>query len=840
MIKRSVPICHFDTLGSMTSTIRTYVTTFAVVCLLAASAYAQADKPARAYKLRLSPHWLADDKGLWYRNELADKQSEFVFVDTQTGKKSPLFQVEKLRAGLIANEVPAEAAQRLLLNNLAFSDDAATVEFECGGKVFRYSRATETLERIEQRSLAARSPEGRLEQTTRARASRRTGAETSITFANKLDNDLRLFWLDPSGKRVGYGSIAAGTERQQHTFAGHVWMVIDSNGETLGRYEAIEEPSLITVDGSTDEPAPEPRRPNRARRDRSGSGDWSAAIDESNIVLSNKQDNSQTKLTQDGSAERPYDLLEWSPTLPVLVSFLVEPGEELEVHRIESSPEGGGRARLQSSVYPLPGDRFTHFHLRLFDVAKQRPIPVDVEAVDFGMPRLRWREDGKSFTYEKVDRGHQRFRLIEVNAETGASRALIDEQTETFVWTTHNEDLGVRKITWLDKADELIFASEKDGWNHLYLVDAITGDVKNQVTKGNWVVRGIDRIDEEKRQVWFRAGGLNAQQDPYLIHHCRVNFDGTGLVDLTPGDGQHRIQYSSSKAYYVDTYSRIDLPPVHELRRAEDGSLITALEQADVSELLASGWRMPEVFHAPGRDDSTEIWGIIVRPRNYDPSKKYPVIEAIYAGPHSSHTPKAFATNDMYEDLTSLGFVVVKCDGMGTAHRSKAFHDVCWHNLKDAGFPDRIAWMKAAARKDPGLDLSRVGIFGTSAGGQNAAGALLFHGDFYKAAVAACGCHDNRMDKASWNEQWMGYPVGPHYAECSNIDNAHRLNGKLMLIVGELDNNVPPESTLRFADALIKADKDFDLLVVPGMGHSDGGPYGRRRTRDFFVEHLKP
>ena len=200
--------------------------------------------------------------------------------------------------------------------------------------------------------------------------------------------------------------------------------------------------------------------------------------------------------------------------------------------------------------------------------------------------------------------------------------------------------------------------------------------------------------------------------------------------------------------------------------------------------------------------------------------------------------PKTFSSASLYESLTKLGFIVVKIDGMGTANRSKAFHDVCWHNLKDAGFEDRILWMKAAAEKYPCLDLARVGVYGNSAGGQNAAAALLFHPELYKVAVASCGCHDNRMDKASWNEQWMGYPVGPQYSECSNIDNAHRLRGKLFLIVGEMDNNVPPESTYRFVDALIKAGKDFDLLVIPGGGHGMGGPYGQRRMQDFFVRHL--
>ncbi|MFP6762400.1 MAG: S9 family peptidase, partial [Planctomycetaceae bacterium] len=291
--------------------------------------------------------------------------------------------------------------------------------------------------------------------------------------------------------------------------------------------------------------------------------------------------------------------------------------------------------------------------------------------------------------------------------------------------------------------------------------------------------------------------------------------------------------------YLIDSCSRVDSAPVTALRRASDGKLMCELEKADVSELLQSGWNFPEVFSARGRDGKTDIWGVICRPRNFDPNKKYPIIEDIYAGPHDSFVPKSFSPASRYRAYTELGFIVVKIDGMGTANRSKAFHDVCWHNLKDAGFPDRIAWMKAAARQHPEMDITRVGIYGTSAGGQSSTGALLFYPDFYKVAVSACGCHDNRMDKASWNEQWMGYPVGPHYAASSNIDNAHRLRGRLLLIVGEVDTNVPPESTHRLADALIRAGKDFDYLLMPNVGHSSGGSYGQRRREDFFVKHLQ-
>ncbi len=292
-------------------------------------------------------------------------------------------------------------------------------------------------------------------------------------------------------------------------------------------------------------------------------------------------------------------------------------------------------------------------------------------------------------------------------------------------------------------------------------------------------------------------------------------------------------------ATIVDTYSRVDLPPVTELRCAENGSLVTELERADWSDLLATGWQPPERFHAKGRDDKTDIFGVIYRPTTFNPDAHYPVIEHIYAGPHDAHVPKGFSAYRREQSMAELGFILVQIDGMGTNWRSKAFHDVCWKNLADAGFPDRIAWMKAAAESRPFMDLSRVGIYGGSAGGQNALGAMLFHPDFYKAAAADCGCHDNRMDKIWWNEAWMGWPIGPHYAEQSNVTNAHKLQGKLLLTVGELDHNVDPSSTMQVVDALIKADKDFDLIVFPGADHGAGeSPYGVRRRNDFFVKNL--
>lgn len=412
-------------------------------------------------------------------------------------------------------------------------------------------------------------------------------------------------------------------------------------------------------------------------------------------------------------------------------------------------------------------------------------------------------------------------------------KVLIDETSSTFI-----DYSGKLYRHDLEGSNEIIWASERDGWNHLYLFNSTDGSLKNQITKGEWVVRDVVSVDEKARQIIFRASGKEPG-DPYFIHCYRINFDGTGLTRLTEGDGTHTVTFSKDNKYLIDTWSRVDEPPVTVLRSGTDGSKLMDLEKADISELLRTGIRLPEPFKAIGRDGKIEIWGIIVRPINFDPSKKYPVIENIYAGPHSSFVPKSFSPviSGMHQ-LAELGFIVVQIDGMGTSNRSKAFHDVCWKNIKDAGFPDRILWMKAAASKYPYMDLDRVGVYGTSAGGQNAAGAVLFQPEFYKVAVASCGCHDNRMDKMWWNEQWMGWPVGEEYAQSSNVENASRLRGKLLLLNGELDNNVDPSSTVQLVNALVKANKEFEYVLLPGTKHSSGGTYGERKRRDFFVKYL--
>jgi dipeptidyl aminopeptidase/acylaminoacyl peptidase len=582
------------------------------------------------------------------------------------------------------------------------------------------------------------------------------------------------------------------------------------------------------------EEAPESDRPRRSEEVKSPDKKWLAFIRDHNLFIRSTETAEEFQLSRNGTEENYYERISWSPDSNKIAIFQFKRGLESTVHLIESSPKDQFLAKTRSRTYQLPGDVLDIPRPCVFFVENKQPVKVDLflNPAPWGMRRPIWNKNSKDFILRYQERGEKLARAYHINASSGTTRMILEEKADTFI------DRYNAYLEYTGSTDEIIWSSERDGWRHLYLYDTKEGQLKNQITEGEWVVRGIIHTDEKARQVYFRASGREPDEDPYFIHYYRVNFDGTHLTNLTPEPGNHSLSFSHDKKLFVDTHSRIDLPPVTVLRRSQDGSIVMEVEKADIQDLLSADWKMPEPFVTKGRDGKTDIWGMIYRPINFDSSKNYPVIEYIYAGPHGSHVPKSFRADRGQQALTELGFIVVQMDGMGTANRSKAFHDVAWKNIADAGFPDRILWIKAAAKKYPYMDISRVGIYGTSAGGQNSTAAVLFHPEFYDVAVSSCGCHDNRMDKAVWNEQWMGYPVGPHYAEQSNVTNASQLVGKLLLIVGEVDTNVPPESTLKVVDALIKAKKDFDLLVLPGVGHSSGGEYGERRRRDFFVKHL--
>ena len=562
-----------------------------------------------------------------------------------------------------------------------------------------------------------------------------------------------------------------------------------------------------------------------------------AFIRDYNLIVKTISSGEENQLSYDGSKGFFYSSnIKWAPDSQKIMAYKYRPPEEHKLFLIESSPKDQLQPKLQSRDYLKPGDQvaFRSPQLFLTSSSKHISIPTDLFSHQYSLNNFRWQDDSSAFTFEYNQRGHQAYRILSVNASTGKVRSIIDETSPTFI------DYSGKKYRHdVKNTNEIIWASERDGWNHLYLYDGDTGEVKNKITTGTWPVREVLKVNDEKRQIYFTASGMDNNQDPYFLHYCRIDFDGKNFIRYTNENGNHHVTFSPDYKYYVDQFSRVDMPSKTLLKQADSQRTIMELQKADIQNLLRTGWKMPEVFNAKGRDGKTDIWGIIIRPTNFNPSKKYPIIEYIYAGPQDSFVPKDF--HSLYRGMTSLaelGFIVVQIDGMGTSNRSKAFHDVCWKNLKDGGFPDRKLWIKAAAKKYPYMDVNNVGIRGTSAGGQNAGAALVFNSDFYKVAVASCGCHDNRMDKMWWNEQWMGYPIGPQYAACSNVEHASQMQGDLMLILGEIDDNVDPSSTLQFADALIKADKNFELVILPGFSHTSGGEYGERKRKDFFVKHL--
>lgn len=576
---------------------------------------------------------------------------------------------------------------------------------------------------------------------------------------------------------------------------------------------------------------------NRPSR-RSPDGRWEVALQDGVVVLKELPDGPERELGRsDGDGVFRGDPL-WAPDSSRFALWKEKDVDERIVHYIESSPKDQLQPKHFTRPYPKPGDEIDTRAPWVFFTTGDAALPVDADLVGnpFECRHLAWRQDSRRLTFECIGRGFDRHHVIEIDSATRKQKVLVREESDTFVFVYGNSfrhDLG--------DGEEILWMSERDGWKHLYLLDGRDGSTIRQLTRGEWIVREVVRVDEEKREVLVKVSGCHPGQDPYHVHFARVLIDGGDLVLLTDGDGTHdRIERSPCGKYYTCRWSRVDKAPVTELRRWEDGKLIATLAEADDSDLRATGWPLPLPFAAKDRDGRFDIHGIVCLPPDFDPSKKYPVIEHIYAGPQDSFVPKSWSPWLVPKHEVAVhGFIVVQIDGKGTANRCREFHHFCHRNLKDAGLPDRIAWLKKAAERWPQMDLERVGIFGGSAGGQNALGALLFHGDFYKAAAADCGCHDNRMDKIWWNEQWMGWPVGPHYADNSNVTHAAKLQGALLLTVGEVDTNVDPSSTFQVINALIAADKDFEFLPMTGRNHGSGEErYAQRRRVDFFLRHL--
>ena len=584
---------------------------------------------------------------------------------------------------------------------------------------------------------------------------------------------------------------------------------------------------------------------------------WRVFVREHNLYLRNVSTGTEVQLTHDGVSEWDYatplpslrlltdqgtqDITQpaavfWSPDSSKFVTYRLDSRSAGRFTSIQFVPPGQLRSKAYTVVYPLPGEVLPQAEPIIFDVESARRIDVKSPPIELPFqdgPGFEWSPDSKMIFYDYDERGFKAKQIRTIDPESGEQKVVVREVSNEYV------DPYETFYRFDHETGELLIASERDGWNHLYLYDK-SGQLENQVTRGPWVVRQIEYVDEKNRRVLFLAGGREKNEDPYLTHLYSVGFDGKGLTLLTPENADHAVSVSPDGNFFVDNYSRADLPGESVLRRSKDGSIVRVLEKTDISAIASSGWKFPEPFQGKAADGTTDLYGLIWRPSNFNPSKKYPVVEQVYTGPQGFFVPKTFEGMLRLQSMAELGFVVVMIDGRGTSGRSHAFHLFSYRNLGGA-FEDHVAMIKQMAARFPYMDIDRVGIYGTSAGGYGAAHAMLVFPDFYKVGVSISGDHDARLDKAWWNETYQGYPVQGDYAAQSNVTMADHLKGHLLIEHGDIDDNVHPVETMRFVDALMKANKDFDMLFVPNMYHGESGPHAPylvHRRWDYFVQYL--
>ncbi|KDO33574.1 hypothetical protein SPRG_19204 [Saprolegnia parasitica CBS 223.65] len=784
------------------------------------SDYARADAISttlqhKVFHDNVTPHWSSDSARFWYLRAMPPPQvPELHFIDCRHGVR----YVDAARLQLaIATHMGLPEVQ---LTRAAFVDDMAhlvrvavmTVSglrwFLCD--VHSYDADMEPTDASS--DIASKAE---------AMVSTNGGAEIDLVVVNAYSAPIVMRWVDTDGETHAYSEIRPGGEVKQHTYEGHVWQLVHAESDAiLAWYRGAGHSERIELQGPDAIIASE-LVPDAATPD-----------DAFNVVVDG------VGLTTDGSPLLQYDD---APRQLTLLEMAAQTTDPRAMHV---------SARVQTHEYLKPGDPMPYREPLLIEIATKRVIVVqspDLFAASYSNAQWHWHPSGDWAFFLHDARGHQCQRLIAVHASTGQSKVLLEETSDTFI------DHPRTYLKYLQTSNELLWSSERSGYRHLYLytlpsrfqeLDRLCGFA---LTQGRFVVSGVSAVDETNRTALLSVRGFDADMDPYYVQYVRLDLSTRALTRLTTADATHDPpHFSPDKSVYLDRYSRVDLAPIIELRRADDGALLLHVESADIAALVATGWQPPMRFNAAGRDGTTRIYGIVVVPlmTTAPPSRPFRVIEKIYAGPHDAFVPKSWNLCLEMRALAELGFAVVQIDGMGTAQRSKAFHDVCYRNLLDAGLPDRVCWLMAVAAKCPRLldVVSGVGIYGGSAGGQSAVAALLLHGDVYRVAAADCGCHDNRVDKLWWNELFMGYPVTACYAANANATHVARLDSrrqKLLLTVGLLDTNVDPASTFQLAQALMDADKDFELLPFPRLGHGAGdSAYGKRKRMDFFVQHV--
>jgi dipeptidyl-peptidase 4 len=608
----------------------------------------------------------------------------------------------------------------------------------------------------------------------------------------------------------------------------------------------------------------------RAPRNSSVAPNGSVAvfIRDHNLWAKHLENGQELQLTTDGVKDFGYatnnagwlhndnPVVTWSPDSRQIATFQHDGRGVRDMHLVTTNV---GAPRLETWKYPLPGDSliFRISRVIISEGPDGRPrvvrlqMPPDAHrstvsdhiACGSSICDVQWYPDGSHLAFISSSRDHKQAWFRIANAQTGEVRTLFEERSNTQIG-----DASLTENLWrvLPASNELIWWSQRDNWVHLYLYDLTTGQLKNRITSGDGNVDDIVRVDEKTRTIYFMGVGKEPGRDPYFQHFYKIGFDGKGQTLLTPENANHVVTMSPNGRYFVDSYSTPDTPPVTVLRDGSTGRVIQTLERADISRLVAAGWKPPTPVRMQARDGKTDIYGLMYTPSNLDSTKKYPIVNHIYPGPQSGSVgTRSFAvTRGDNQALAELGFIVVEIDGMGTPGRSKEFHDAYYGRMGDNTIPDQVAGMKELAQRYPFIDIENVGIWGHSGGGFATAAAMFRHADFFDVGVAQSGNHDNRNYEDDWGERYQGLLVRngntDNYADEANQTHAAKLQGKLLLAHGAMDDNVPPYNTTLVADALIKAGKDFDLLIFPHAAHGYGADnnYMMRRRWDFFVRHL--
>jgi dipeptidyl-peptidase-4 len=615
----------------------------------------------------------------------------------------------------------------------------------------------------------------------------------------------------------------------------------------------------------TAEPKPAKGAAERPEEELSPDGKSAAFIRDYNLWLRDVASGKETRLTTDGVKDFGYatdnagwihsdrPILLWSPDSKKIATFQQDQRGVGEMYLVETKV---GHPVLQAWKYPLPGDEVvTTIQRVVIDLEAHKVIRLqlppdqhrttlcdDVECRGSDWDDVEWSPDTTHLAFVSTSRDHKHEQFRVADAATGAVRDVFDETAAT------QYESGWGRINWrfLPASKEVIWFSERDNWGHLYLYDLATGKLKSQITSGEWVVTQLLRVDEKNRVLYFLASGREKGRHPYFAHLYRIGLDGKNLALLTPEDGNHEVSFSSSGRFFLDSCSKPDAPAVAVVRD-EAGKLISTVAKTDISRLLAAGWQPPVPITLKARDGVTELYGLMFRPTNLDPTKKYPIVNYIYPGPQGGSVGFwgfAPARQDA-QPLAELGFAVVEIEGMGNPLRSKKFHDFYYGNMGDNTLPDQIAGMKELAQKYSWIDIERAGIFGHSGGGYATADAMFRYPDFFKVGISESGNHDNREYEDDWGERYQGLLVKnadgtSNYDDQANQHLAKNLKGHLLLAHGTLDDNVPPYNTLLVVDELIKANKDFDLLLLPNQHHGYGSAtlYMTRRRWDYFVRYL--